>query len=450
MAWFRKNVRTENPAHQYRHDDMVVKAHDWTNALCSNGSSFFDYLCGAKEYNIAPRVLSMYYAKASPVADAIDRIAKEFASIEPQIFDFKTKEFIDTNFLDVLDNPNTSMTKYQFLFNLASTYLIFGECLLYGTGITRLQELNYIEPMYLTLYSDKLNILDRIVVNKDSYTNEFKLQESSQFSFYTAPDQIARMIRGYNPNNNYSNQRGLSRLSAVSFEIEQFLAASNHNLALLGNTIKPSIILRPSYEIPDDQKERLKANLKAFMGGTSNTGKALLLNGDIEPTILNNKIDSDFQVLRKNVETAIYRRLEIPLALVSDSAMTYNNLEVATLQLYDNAVLPLAKTLYKQLQDIIFYYGKIDPNQYMVTYNTNDIEALAARKSQIIKDKVSVNAYTMNEIRRMYGDKDLIQGGDTVYVQSTMIPAAENAEDNVYSDAQVTNGTDGQSTDTDS
>jgi HK97 family phage portal protein len=405
----------------------------FSGAACDGNGSFFNFLYGANQYDLAYQLLSQYYLKASPVADAIDRIAKEFASITPKIYDIQNDEFLtNTNFLDVLKAPNAMMTEHQFLFNLAATYLIYGNLLAYGTGVSKIQELHYIEPQYITLNADQFNTLTSLYVNKSAYSQTYKLQELNNQSFFVAPNQVARYIRAYNPLWNYSNQRGVSRLAAISYEIEQFIFASIHNLTALTNAVKPSGIISADFNLTDEQYERLDAQIKAFYGGASNTARVLMLDNGMDFTPIMTRTDSDYQTLRKNVEAAIYRRLEIPLALVTDSAMTYNNLEVANLMLYDNAVLPLAKLLYKQLQDIIFYYNKIDPARYMITYDENDIEALAIRKSQLIAAKVSASVYTMNEIRQLYGDKPLVSGGDDVYVQSTQIPVASDNEQSLY------------------
>lgn len=424
MGLFKKKVQQSTV--QARTVTMSEK--DWFSALTGNGCSFYEYLIGQNQTDLSKRLLFCYYQKASPVADAIDRIAKEFASIEPKIYDKKNAEFVDTPFLQVLENPNLMMSKHQFLYNIAVNYSVSGDLFVYGTGISKLQELNYIEPFYLTLYSNSLNQLERIAVNKEFYTQDYTMKEINGESFYIAKNQLGRFVRAYSPYYSYGNQWGLSRLSAVSFEIEQFIFSSIHNLALLNNTVKPSLIVSPDSDmgITEDEYDRLQAQVESFLAGSTNAGKTLLMNQKMSTSVLNNKVDSDFQVLRKNVETAIYRRLDIPLALVTDSAMTFNNLEVANLMLYDNAVLPLAKLLYKQLQDIIFYYGKIDSEQYEITYDPNDIEALALRKSQLIDQKRNTGAYTFNELRQMYGDERLASGGDDIYVQSTQIPVAEN------------------------
>jgi HK97 family phage portal protein len=419
MAFFKRNKQENKKIQQ-------TTKKNWSLNGCSNGFSFYDHLIGENQSDLSFWMLYRYYQKASPVADSIDRIAKEFSAIEPQIYDKENNEFINTNFLGVIENPNLMMTKHQFLFNLAATYLITGNVLLYGTGISKLQELNYVEPNYLTLQSDNLNILQSITVNKQTYNQTYKLQELNDTEFYVAQNQIARFIRNYSPYFSYSNQWGISRLCAISFEIEQFMFSSVHNLALLGNTVKPSGIVEMPGVLSPDQEDRLEAQIRSFYSGASNTAKVLLLDNGMEFKPINNRLDSDFQTLRQNVETSIYRRLEIPMALVSNQAMTFNNLEVANLMLYDNAVLPLTKILYKQLQDIIFYYNKINPERYCITYDPNSIEALAIRKSQLVKDKVESGSYTYNEIRQMYGDERLSEGGDTIYIQSTLIPAAEN------------------------
>lgn len=406
------------------------KAILWHKSLCVKGTSHHNFLWETCKHDSSFNVLYAYYRDAAPVADAIDRVAKEFASIEPKIYDSLQDKFVENDFLQVLENPNSTMTKHQFLMNIAINYQICNNLLIYGTGVSKLQELDYVEPNYLNLYADQFNRLERIVVNKGTYSQEYRQKSLNNDGFFIAPNQVARFLRGYNTSFCGNRQFALSKLASISYEIEQFLAASNHNLALMGNMVKPSAILESQVSLDQTQQDALREHLRQFYSGSDNAGQALLLPDGIKFNELNTRTDSDFQVLRENVERSIYKRLEIPIALISNSAMTFNNLQVANLQLYDSAVLPLTRTLYKQLQDIIFYYGKIDPKRYCIWYDVNEIEALSVRKSQIIKDKASTNSYTMNEIRQMYGDKDLDADGNTVYIQSTMIPAASNNDPN--------------------
>jgi HK97 family phage portal protein len=371
------------------------------------------------------------------VADGIDRISKEVAAIEPKLYDKVNKVYVDHDILYALKSPNSSMTQYQFIYNLSNTYQIFGNVFLAATGISKLQELAYVEPQYLNLLDSLQGTINSsaktVSVNKEGYNEVFTLDESSNPAFYVSQNgtKFARLIRNYDTRFKGSSF-GISKLVAVSYDIEQMIGLSKHNISRLKKGVKPSGMIVANFGLSQDQKDRLRDSVHRFYSGAQNAGDIMLLEEGMDFRSLDgqsNRTDSDFQVLRQNTEASIYRRLEIPAALVSNQAMTYNNLEVASLMLYDNAVIPLVKTLYKQLEDLLFFYGKIDNSRYTLTYDENEIAALAVRKSNIIKDKTASGAYTYNEIREMRGDPKLDSGGDDVYVQTTQVPVGEN---NVY------------------
>ncbi|WP_018300124.1 phage portal protein [Fangia hongkongensis] len=417
---------------------LEQKSYDALSNFCEE--SFSNYLFSGSNYDLGFILLNSYYKKCGPVNDAIDRIAKEFSSIEPKLYDKEKKEFIDTNILSILDNPNVSMNKCQFLKNIAITYLVTGNILLTASGVTKIQELSYIEPQYVTIQSNKLNDIDYILVNKDYYSDKFTVKETSDSNFLISQNQnkIGVFLREYNTSYNYSNQFGLSRLLPISEDIEQYLLSADHNKSILKKGARLSGTLTTENALNDDQVERLKEQISRYYSGTANAGNVMVLESGLKftGTTMTN-VDMDYKSMRDSVVTMIYRKLEIPLALISETSMTYNNLAVANLMLYDNAVLPLAKMIYSHLEDLIFYHTNTDSDRYQITYDENSIPALAFRKSQIIQQKSDSNAYTFNEIRAMRGDPRLDSGGDEIYMPSNNIPVADNTYDSLNNNEET-------------
>ena len=401
--------------------------------------SFYDHLVGTRNYDLSFSLLIEYYETCSPVADAIDRICKAFSNLQPYLFDKHTNEFVDTPIFEVLDNPNLYMTRHQFLFNIAATYLITGNLFLTATGLTKLQGLNYVESQYLTLHKDHRGFANKVYVSKSYQTNTYTFNDKTEF--YISGNNITRatLAQAYNPKGLQDTSNfGTSKLAAISKEIEQYRLVADHNISLLGKGAKVSGILSTS-SLSDDQYERMKSQVNNYFSGAANAGRVMVLeNGLNFSNATMSNTDMDYKTMRSAVEMSIYKRLEIPTALINESSMTYSNLEVANLMLFDSAVLPLADTLYQHLQDLIFSFYKLDSSRYKVTYDVNEIPALRFRNTQIIKEKASTGAYTYNEIRQMFGDNKLMEGGDDVYITSTQVPAGGDYADDTTDTTDTT------------
>ena len=178
----------------------------------------------------------------------------------------------------------------------------------------------------------------------------------------------------------------------------------------------------------DDAYERARKEFQQFYSGAENAGKVLIFEGanaKFEAFNLSPK-DMDYAKLVEWVENALYRRLKIPRALVSDKAMTYNNLREAKMQLYEFAIFPALDMILEGLSDLIFGRAK-DGSRYELFYDVKDIDAFAEKQMEIDENIVRLGITTYNEARNKFNLVDLDENGDTVFAPSPIITPLGNA-----------------------
>lgn len=371
-----------------------------------------------------------YYQNCAPVYAAVQMIADEVASIEPYVYNSSNSEFISqSDVLTLLKNPNPCMTGSEFLEQIASYFLIAGNCFIIAHGEVNRppKELFIVPPYYVTLQPGGDGQLESITVSGDFiYQATFTRKEvDGRYRYYSGTDKEIWFIKEFNPRGNASDLWGMSKLMPIHYEIEQYLQASIHNLSLLLQGGRPSGALEVATDLTDDQFERLKAQTNTQVQGANNAGQLLLLESGItfKEMSMSNK-DMDFTELKRSVTYMIYSALKIPLPLISGDFATYSNLEVARLSFYDNAVLPLLNRIYAELT--IFLFPRFNmPENMKITYSPDTIIALEPRANEEINKIKDVGVLTINELRKLLGYEPL-EGGDVLYGSTSELPVAQD------------------------
>lgn len=375
-----------------------------------------------------------YYQNCAPLFSAVQLIADEVASIQPYLYDKTDSEFIRNHeLLDLLNAPNADITGSEFFEQISSYFLITGNCFIIAHGDVNKppKELFVVPPYYITLNPGADNFVESIDVSGDFiYSESFVRKEvNGHFRYYAGPDKEIWFIKEFNPRQNNSNLYGMSKLMPIYYELEQYLNASVHNLSLLMKGARPSGAFKAPEMLSDDQFERLKEQIDVNFVGSSNAGRPLLLENNVDflPMAMTNK-DMDFLELKRSVANAIYIALKIPLPLISGDYATYSNMEIAKLSLYDNAVLPLVNRLYSELTNFLLPRYGID-TQYKLYYSTEEVSALEPRANEEINKIKNIGVLTINELRAKMGYEGL-EGGDSLYGPMNQIPIAKD----VYTD----------------
>ena len=367
-----------------------------------------------------------YYFNSSPVFTGIKLIQDNAATIAPVIKDTKKNEFVyDHPLLDLLNKPNPFMDGTLFMKSLIGFFILTGNSYLEVIGSTKPVELNLLKPQDITIQGNQ----------KDGYPQKYTYNPNNSITYsrdpknnFVAPNgnQMGH-LRNFNPRYCNDNLFGVSDLNAAEIEISQYILASIHNNSLLENQARPSGILtyKGQNEIPQDTIDNIKDTLRTNLSGATNAGSATFLSGDFDWKQMSESIkDMDFATLKQQTATAIYNALKIPLPMVSPDNMTLANMETAKINFYDNTILPLMKTIYNFLGQLLLPRYPNGENLEL-TFDEAAIEALEPRQVNNTLKLSQSGVLTTNEIRSQLGYEDL-EGGDTLYQPTTLAPIASD------------------------
>lgn len=393
--------------------------------------SFIQFLLNNKQQDIAASVASRYYKTCAPLYTSIDWISREGASITPILWDKNKQEFIaDSPVLEFLENANPYMSYDELIHAIISFYLLTGNAYVVASGnIDK-------SPTSLSIALPQ-NISTLIGV--DGYVSQYSLSGKGagqqHFDFvkqfingrnrYVTKDKKHEIyhIKSFNPSGDDFGVLGLSQLNPIYYEIEQYLAASVHNLSLLKRGASLSGIFKHQDKLSDDAFLRLQDQINLYFSGEHNAGRPFLAEDglDFSATSQTNK-DMDFATLKQDVTEKIYNTLRIPLPLISANTMTMANMDAAKLDLYDNAVLPIIRRIYAELSS--FLLPRFDNTEgQSFSYNEEEILALQPRLYANLEILKNLGSVTANEIRAKLRLDDL-EGGDALYQPASNVPYA--------------------------
>lgn len=398
-------------------------------------SSSFDFIDPSivSELVTIPEQLA-FYANIAPVFTAVEYISNEFSCFKPIIKDEKNNVFIEDHpILELLKRPSDEVSRVDFLKNIASFKSITGNVFLLATGnINRPPlELLSIKPQKV----EPVNTLDAIVSSYliEPFGLRFKRTEDKRGVRYLHDeDKELRHIRNFNPE---VSPFGMSPLNPIFQEIKQHASSNTHNLSLLENGLRTSGILSPDVPITSEQAAQLTESIRKVQSGARNAGRMMMLPSKMTflETGTTNK-DMDFKDLKSQLAVAIYSALKIPLPLIMSDRMTLANMETAKLMLYDNAVLPLADTLFSELTHFLMPRYKNSEN-FIITFDEREIDALQVRRNEEIKLLKDIGVLTINELRVKLGEKEL-QGGDALYLPANIVPTIGGEAETISSDPE--------------
>lgn len=391
--------------------------------------SFVNYLAFNGWANLSSFQSLTYYMQVSPLYDAVNKIARECSSIQLYMYDLNKEEYSKKHqFLDLMRHPNTDVGSHEFMEQLICYFLVTGNCYVIATGQPNRPplELFIAPPQYITLEPDPNDGYTGAILYTSSRNNvRFSREEVNGRFRYYSPDKKQEIyhIRVFNPFRGVTVNYGLSPLSPIYYEIEQYIKAGVHNLSLLARGARPSGALTTPETLTDAAFARLQEQLDRFNSGAENAGRPILLQNGLQFVEMgtSNK-DMDFERLKQGLKVQIYNAFNIPLALISEASMSYNNLETARLSLYDFAVLPTLGRILEELSNFLMYrYGLEDKAE--ISYNKDSIPALQLRRNEELTLVKNLGVNSINEIRAMRGDDPVI-GGDNIYSTGAMFPVA--------------------------
>ena len=420
-----------------QHAPVETKSASKVLGLSSELGSFLRF--GTTGTAATPTSAMNLYNSSSAVSIPINYIAEAFASINP-VLKQGTEIITDHPVLDLLQTPSAFYTQDLFFENLAKNYLITGETEVIGIGnINRPPiELQPINPKFVTINEGGQGIATSMIVSGQTLTGAYNIVQRGKTVRYLRGNLAElKQIRNYSTKDN-SMLRGQSLLVSAAAEARQHIEGNNHNVSLLVNGGRVSLVFHFDEDMNEDDFQATKERVISQYGGSQNAGKIGVTSGgklNIEEIGVNNK-DMDFAQLQSMARQSVALQYKFPLPLLTVDAATMNNYREAKSALYDDAVLPTADRIFGGLTDFLMPRYGLDPAKIRITYDLSQITALSGRRNEELKLRRDLNLETTNEMRTLIG-REPVDGGDSVLMPANLIPIGTDlfTDDNVDDNA---------------
>lgn len=399
--------------------------------------SLLDMIFG--DGRMTPQSAMQFYRSSSSVAIAVDMIADEVEHLMPVIQMEDGKYIQDHDLLRMLKSPNGFDNWAGFIGAAARNYLLTRECFFYaGGGVSRPPlEMFSVKPQTISSVENAVDKYPQsfLITEGRAHGNYVRVEKAKKINYYDGGLREVFRVHGYS--SRVDESRADSPLEAVALEARQQIQGRVHNLSLLNNGGRLSLIVQFKDSIGEDEHIARRDSIKAQVAGASNAGGIFSVSSadmEIHEMGTTNK-DMDYAELDAVAREALFLRYKIPLPLVSNDASTDNNMQHAVFHLYDRAVLPLADVLLDGLGRMLLPRYGIDPQRACLTYNPESIDALVARRVDMLLARQKLGVETINELRAQLPNREPLEGGDTLYQASTLVPVGTDlfTDDNVNS-----------------
>ncbi len=365
------------------------------------------------------------YQDSTAVATPIDMIADAFSIIDLglQVGD---ELMMDHPVLDFLKQPSPFHDQELFLNVMAKNYLITGEAMFVAVGNINLPPLQ-LQPVSPSAASPNAAqqsdaASSWIIAGQtlpgsyvgDVFKKEVRYLDGNLREF--------KLIRNYSPKDN-SLLRGQSLLVAASREIRSHILGTEHNVQLLENGGRVSMVFNFEADMNQDDFDAAADAIVSKYGGASNAGEIAVTGGGKLTVAELGKTpkDMDYASLQSLVQKAVALRYKVPLPLISDERQTLNNYAIGNLALYDQAVLPLSNRILGGIGNLLLPRYDLDPKKVRLVPVQDSVTALVIRRNDELKKRVEMNLETKNELRALIGREE-IEGGDELYQSATLVP----------------------------
>lgn len=373
------------------------------------------------------------YRKNSALATAVDLIAGNFEQIQPVLKGPDGKLTTDHDVITLLNEPNGLQSWEQLAGEMSRHYLLTSDSYLSGLGNVKRPpiELYSVKPQVVSVTEDTRDSFPaRYFVTKGAGRGTYARDEQRGVIRFVSKNLLKEIFHTMGFSSFDTNLNGDSLIQAIAQEINQKIQGLNHNLKLIENGGRLSLIV--SFQdkdlITDDEHKQRKKRINEDLSGSDNAGGIAVTSGaetQIKEVGQKNK-DMDYAKLDHMATLTIYLRYKIPLPLVTNDASTFNNLQTAIGLLYDQAVLPLADTLFGGLSKFLLPRYGLNPAEWEITYDPLSITALKDRMLDQLKKQRDMNLETINELRAGMGREPIDEGGDSLYQPANLVVVGDD------------------------
>lgn len=405
------------------------KSLDTSNDSTTTDQTFRDFILGEqslKSSKIDPTNAYNFYESVAALSDSVRKI-----SSKAKIIDYGIKrdnDEIDYNhdIIRLIKNPGEGSTGSLFSDELFKSSLLTSEAWVVARGNVKRPPLALVAVRPYDVYVTVSSVDGMIkTIHTTGYNDRrtYTRFETPQGVRYFSRDMLSEIIPIFSEKRGNEDCRGLSRLGSIKQDLEQLRSGKQHNLSLLKNGAKPSIIGMPQGERTFNENQvRLISNyFKAQQQGADNAGNIWIQSVPmkLESFGLSNT-DMDYKNLQSAAEYSVRNTYNIPLSLVSAETMTMDNYKIAITSLYTEAVFPEWRSLIPQLVEALSVRWK-DLEGVTAAFDPLSIDALREKHIDQMKQLRETRSVSLNEIRKAGGFDD-VPGGEAILIQANELP----------------------------
>ena len=253
----------------------------------------------------------------SPVLACVDVISSALASLPPRIYGSagtERTEIVEGEVYDLLRYPNQWQTWSDFI------QFYVAQCLLYGNAVAVIREDGSLLPVRWTSVS-----MHQLSSGRLRYDYSF-----GQGAYNTTGTAMSDRVIHLRDRSD-DGLVGRSRLARASNVVKLGGSLQDSNIALWDNGAFPSGAVRVNGNLTDEQRLRLRGNIRDDFAGSKNRSKVLLLERGMEWQELGMKPhDTETLETRGFTVAEICRLFQVPPPLVQDySHNTFTNAQTA-------------------------------------------------------------------------------------------------------------------------
>lgn len=356
------------------------------------------------------------YAKQPWVRTVIDKRAAAVARLPVGVWDVdgETKR-LDTRsrYASLIANPCEYLDNYSFWTWVQTTIDIYGE-----TYLAMVKDDNDIPISLMPMHPSRVAVIRDPKTNRYSYT--FQAGSGIGTELVRFPQEDVVPFRLFNPRR---VERGLSRMESLKSTIFAEDSSRNATAAMWSNAGRPNIVLTSEKALGQAGRERLATAFKQAHGGSSNAGKALVLEDGVTAASFQlTAIEMQFiesRHLNREEVCGVYDTAP-PIVHILDKA-TFSNISAQMRAFYRDTMAPPLEFLQSVMDK---YVGSYWSRKNKMRFAVDDvIRGDWETRSQSGQAAVNSGGMTPNEYRELMGLNRLDDPkADKLYANSAMQP----------------------------
>jgi len=386
-----------------------------------------------------PRGALRLYRQSSPVSIVINKIARQVKMLRPIILTNGGDDVEKSHqILDLLDNPAPEWNRSRMMESLAINMLATETYYLWAGGnVNKLPlEIVPINVDSVTINSRSSDVPLSYQITDGPYRGVFKRTEArvngkKVVRYLDGNMAELSVVRGTDTLTS-SGLHPQSKLIAIQDEINQVLQANRHNLAMLQNGGRLSLLFTLKGELGQDGFEGAKEAILNNFSGSGASGSIAVVQGgedigtDVQEFGISPK-DMDFKAMQETAILRVAQEYDIPGVLVLNDSATFNNMAEAREMMWDDAVFPVVRSIYEGLEDFLVMRAGLQDEDIDLWFDESRVPALRMRRIREVALIREANVETLDESRKTLSLDPYGEGGDKIYQPATLIEVGQPA-----------------------